>query len=312
MVPGGTTHAWILLLLTMVIWGVTYALTRHAVSYVGVLPGAALRFGLGTIVLMALITIPRRELPRIPAGSGPRLLAGGIVGVALYNILFFAGLALAPSIDAAALMPVAIPISTTALALLVTGERPRPARAAGLAIGVAGAVLFLASATPDAATPHRLLGDLILLAASVVWGGYTLMGRPLMAVAGPLQATAWVVAVGMVVLVVLAIPAATTVDWGSLPPDLWGAILFLGAVSTAGGYSLYYRGVRDVGPTSAALAMLLLPITGSIASIVLLGESISLVQAAGAVTMAIGAVLAILAAPAPASAHRGTASGPVS
>lgn len=299
-------RAYFPLLLTMIVWGVTYALTRNAVRHVGPLPAAMLRFGLGSAVLLAVLAIGDRALPRIPAGSGRRLVAGGLLGVALYNVLFFVGLGLAPSIDAAALMPVAAPIATAGLAFLVLGERLRPARAAGLGLGIAGAAVYLAAAPVSADYPDRLLGDLILLVAAVVWGGYTLMGRPLMGAMGPMRATTWTVVLGSIVLVAIGIPAATGIDWAAQPPDLWLTILFLGAISTGIGYTGYYRGVRDVGPTAAALAMLLLPVTGAAAAIVLLGESIAPAQIAGALVMAAGAFLAIVAAP---PAVPGTAAG---
>ena len=187
-------------------------------------------------------------------------------------------------------------LPAAALAFVISRERPRRARVAGLFLGVCGAALFLASARPDAETPHRLLGDLVLMAAAVVWGMYTIVGRPLMAAGGPMRTTTWVVATGTVVLIALGLPVAagSGIDWAAQPPDLWLAILFLGAISTGIGYSFYYRGIRDLGPTSAALAMLLLPLTGAVASIVLLGESLAPLQVAGSLVMAAGAVIAIL------------------
>jgi hypothetical protein len=299
---GPLARAYLPLLLTMIVWGVTYALTRSVVTHVGPLPAAMLRFALGSVVLLGVLAIGERAVPRIPAGSGRRLVAGGLLGVALYNVLFFVGLGLAPSIDAAALMPVAAPIATAGLAFLLLGERLRPARAAGLGLGIAGAAVYLVAAPVSADYPDRILGDLILIVAAVVWGGYTLMGRPLMATMGPMRATTWTVALGSIVLVAIGIPAALGIDWTAQPPDLWLSILFLGAISTGIGYTGYYRGVRDVGPTAAALAMLLLPVTGAAAAILLLGESIAPLQVAGALLMAVGAFLAIVAAPPPVGA----------
>ncbi|MFO1540051.1 MAG: DMT family transporter [Chloroflexota bacterium] len=305
--PRVPTHlvAWLPLLITMIVWGVTYALTRHAVQNVGAIPAAMLRFGLGSLVLLGALAIADRGVPRVPTGMGRRLIAGGLLGVAFYNVLFFGGLALAPAIDAAALMPVTTPIATAALAFVLTRERPRRARVLGLLLGVCGAALFLASAQPDAETPHRLLGDLVLMAAAVVWGIYTIVGRPLMAAGGPMRTTTWVVATGTVVLIAIGLPVAagSGIDWAAQPADLWLAILFLGAISTGIGYSFYYRGIRDLGPTSAALAMLLLPLTGAVASILLLGESLAPLQVAGSLVMAAGAVIAILAAPSPVPAQ---------
>lgn len=293
------------LVVTMIVWGFTYPLSRIAVGYVGSQPAAALRFGLAAVGLLGALAVADRGRPRIPAGLGPRIALGGLLGIAGYNLLFYAGLAFAPSIDAAALMPVASPVTTVLLAFLLAGERLSRMRALGLLLGVAGCGVFLAASRVDAAHPDRLLGDLLFIGGSVCWGGFTLMGRRVMATVGPMRVMTWSMATGALVLVLAAVPAASTVDWAAQPLELWAISGFLGLVSTAIGYALYYRGVRDAGPTSAAIALLLLPLTGTTGAVILLGEALVPLQVAGAVTMAIGAVLALVVAPARAEAARG-------
>ncbi|MFO1539821.1 MAG: DMT family transporter [Chloroflexota bacterium] len=283
---------------TMIVWGFTYPLSRIAVGYMGAQPAAALRFGLATLALLGALAIADRGRPRIPAGLGPRIALGGMLGIAGYNLLFYVGLTFAPSIDAAALMPVASPVTTVLLAFLLGGERLSRLRAAGLLLGVAGCVLFLAASRVDSAYPQRLLGDLMFIGASACWGTFTLMGRRLMASAGPMRVMTWSMAAGTFILVLAALPAASAVDWQALPVEPWAITLFLGLVSTAIGYALYYRGVRDAGPTSAAIALLLLPLTGTTGAVLLLGEALVPLQVAGAVTLAVAAYLALARAPA--------------
>ena len=63
---------------------------------------------------------------------------------------------------------------------------------------------------------------------------------------------------------------------------------------TAIGYALYYRGVRDVGPTTASIMMFLVPISGATMAVILLGQTLQGGQILGALTMAGGALLAVL------------------
>ena len=72
-------------------------------------PGIA---GIGSTVLLGASAIAERGRPRVPAGMGRRLFIGGLVGVAIYNGIFFFALSLAPAIDGAAIMPVTSPIAT--------------------------------------------------------------------------------------------------------------------------------------------------------------------------------------------------------
>lgn len=297
-VPPVALGATLPLVVTMIVWGFTYPLSRIMVGDVGPQPAAALRFGLASLALLAALAIADRGLPRIPAGLGPRIALGGLFGISVYNLLFYAGLTFAPSIDAAALMPVASPVTTVLLAFVLRGERLSRLRGLGLLLGVAGCGIFLAASRVDAAYPERLLGDLMFIGASVGWGIFTTMGRPLMATAGPMRVMTWAMATGTLVLVLAALPAASTVDWTAVPAETWAITLFLGLVSTAIGYALYYRGVRDAGPTTAAIALLLLPLTGTTGAAFLLGEALVPLQVAGAATMAIGAVLALVVVPA--------------
>lgn len=285
------------LLFTMITWGSAFSFSRLALQHIGPFPAAMLRYGLAAIVLLAATAIAERGVPRIPAGMGRRLFLGGLVGVAIYNGIFFFALSLAPAVDGAAIMPVTSPIATAAMALVVSRERPRPLRLLALAIGVAGAAIYLWSvwsAGPDPAHPYRLVGDLLFLFTASLWGVYTLMGRSLMAAAGPARVTAWTMASGAVILAVVAFPQAIQTDWAAQPLDLWLEIAYLGIVPTALGYALYYRGVRDVGPTTAVVLMFLIPVVGILGATLILGDRIGGLQLLGSATMAAGAFLAIL------------------
>ncbi|MFO1540168.1 MAG: DMT family transporter [Chloroflexota bacterium] len=297
--------AWVPLIATMVSWGLAFSFSRLSLQAIGPGPAAMLRYGLAALVLLGALAVVDRGIPRIPRGMGVRLAVAGIIGVGVYNGLFFLGLSMAPAVDGASIMPVTSPIATAAIALVIARERPGRMRLAALALGVVGAAIYFVSVPVTAAYPDRLLGDLLLFAAAAIWGAYTLMGRPLMAVAGPMRVTTWAMAAGACVFVVAALPSAIEVDWAAQPADVWLWIGYLGIVPTALGYSLYYRGVRDVGPTSAVVVMFLVPIAGIGGAILILGDTIGGLQLLGSATMAVGAVLAVLSTlPARADPHR--------
>jgi len=302
--------AYLPLLFTMVSWGLAFSASRLALQHVGPLPAAMLRYGLAAIVLLGALAVADRGLPRVPRGMGRRLIVGGIVGVGIYNALFFLGLSMAPAIDGAAIMPVTSPIATAAFALLATRERPRPLRLLALAVGVCGGALYLVSVPVTAEYPLRIVGDLLFLFTASLWGVYTLMGRGLMAVAGPMRVTSWTMATGAVLIALIALPDALRTDWAAQPPDFWLEILYLGLIPTALGYSLYYRGVRDVGPTGTVVLMFLIPIMGITGATLILGDRITGMQLAGSATMAVGALLAVLSTSPPrrtaAHSHDGT------
>ena len=282
------------LVLTMVLWGSAFSVSRLAIDDVGRAPAAALRYGLGAIVMLVLLKVTSRGAPSLSRHTWSRFFVAGAIGIALYNALFFVGLSLAPAIDGSSIMPVMSPVFTVTLVMIVARERPSALRVGALALGLGGAMVFLLTGPADAAYPQRVLGDAFYLAAAFCWAIYTLMGRRLMTAAEPFRVSTWAMVFGAILLTVWAAPGLTAIDWPALPTDFWVEIIYLAVLPTALGYALYTRGVRDVGPTSASIMMFLVPISGAILAYVLLGQSLEGLQIVGALTMAFGALLAVL------------------
>ncbi|MBI0383757.1 DMT family transporter, partial [Streptomyces albiflaviniger] len=225
-----------------------------------------------------------------------------------YNGFFFWGLSLAPSLDAGIVIPVLSPVLTSAF-LLVTGrERASGGRLAGLALGLAGAVVFFFGAGGSAhGGTTRLTGDLLYLLSAVCWAAYTLIGPRVLAGIDPLRATTYATCAGAVLLSALAAPDLGEVRWDGLPAGLWLNVVFLAIGPAAVANLLYYRGVGAVGPASASLMMFMVPVVNTVCSMVFLGESFGALQALGALVLLSGAVLAVTRGRVPARPRARTA-----
>ena len=69
-------------------------------------------------------------------------------------------------------------------------------------------------------------------------------------------------------------------------------MLYLGVVPTATAYALYFRGLRSVGASVAALVALLEPLTAAVLGAVVLDERLGVAGVAGAVLVAAAVVVA--------------------
>jgi drug/metabolite transporter (DMT)-like permease len=285
------------LVLTMVLWGSAFSVSSLALKHVGPQPAAALRYSIAAVAMLAWLRFGRGSSEPVEPLTRRQwgwFALAGLIGIAIYNGLFFFGLSLAPAIDGSSIMPVMSPVFTAVLASVVARERPGPLRLGALALGLGGAVIFLFSGSVTAEYPQRLLGDAIFLAAAFCWAVYTLMGRRLMGMAEPFRVSAWAMTFGGLFLTLWAAPELLTTDWTAVAPDFWLEILYLALLPTAIGYALYYGGVRDVGPTTASIMMFLVPISGASMAVLLLGQTLGPAQLVGALTMAAGALLAVL------------------
>jgi DME family drug/metabolite transporter len=63
-----------------------------------------------------------------------------------------------------------------------------------------------------------------------------------------------------------------------------------GLISTAMAYTLYFRGLADVGPGTAAVLALLEPLTGAILAAAILGERLSPTGLLGAALLTVALV----------------------
>ena len=163
--PHGRVYAG--LVLTMFFWGSAFATSKMLVLEVPPEVGAVLRFGFGSLLMMAILF--RRSAKPIPARADwGRLAVVALVGVTGFNTLFFRGLSLAPASDAGMIIPTMSPVFTAMAGMLFLGEGVRFGRIAGLTVSLAGAVLFFwAVIAHPAGQGGRVWGDAALVGAAM-------------------------------------------------------------------------------------------------------------------------------------------------
>jgi drug/metabolite transporter (DMT)-like permease len=264
------------------IWGGAYALLRFATPAFGPLALAALRLAIAALVLVALAG-PRRLL-RAPLA---RLLFLGVVNTAAPLVLFsFATLSITAGL--AALLNATTPMFGAVIAYSWLGDRLTPLRILGVAVGFAGVASLVGSSVGIHASGAPL-GILAGLAASASYGfaaNYTkrfLLGvEPLLMAAGSVCAAALLLAPLGVMFHPARNPAAAA----------WLAMLGLALVCTAGGYVLFFRLLKSVGPVRSISATFLIPVFGIFWGAVFLDERVTAAMLAGCAVVLFGTALA--------------------
>jgi drug/metabolite transporter (DMT)-like permease len=275
------------LIVAAALWGSASASSKLAVAAVPPLVAAGIRFTVGAVVLLAVT----RLFAPAKGGNWRAAAIAGVVGVFIYNAFYFWALTFAPSVDGSVIVPAMSAILTCAMTSYSVRSKPSRVRLCGLATGLAGGIAFVAGSSASAGDA-RLLGDVIFLGCAVIWTAYTLLGQRITVSSSPLQASAHSMAAGAVPLVLLAAPGARDVSWPVVPLFFWINMLYLVAGPTVAASLLYYQSIRRVGADTVALSMFMVPVFGAICSTLLLQESMSAIQAAGAVAMLAGAIAA--------------------
>ncbi|SCF35593.1 Permease of the drug/metabolite transporter (DMT) superfamily [Micromonospora echinospora] len=290
---GVSVDAHLYLLTTMALFGSAFASSKVVVGHLPHQVAAVLRFGGGAVILLLItLAISRRGTGTFSWRDALRAGAVGLLGVFGYNVFFFWGLSLAPSIDGSVIVPVLSPVITTAVMLVVSRERPSSSRLTGLLLGLGGAVVFFLGAGV-AIDSRRLTGDLVYLAGAVAWAAYSITSKRVLNRMDPLRATTSGTVVGALALAVFAAPSVGDADWSAVPGHVWVNVVYLAVGPTAVAYLFYYRGLRAVSPTTATVMMFSSPLFGITCSVAFLGESFHALQVVGALIMLVGALLAV-------------------
>lgn len=264
--------AYVLLLMTMLFWGGNAVAGKLAVGEVSPM---FLNLSRWAIAFAILYFLGRKQLRAdwpLLASRLPLLAVLGTLGFSLFNVALYSALTFTSAINAS-IEQAGIPMLIFMLNFLLFRIPAGPGQIAGFGMSVVGVAL-----TASHGEPARLLdldvnvGDAIMIVAVLVYAIYTvgLRRRP-----NVHWMSLMIVMVGAAA--VSAIPFAAieaAMGFGKLPGAGGLAIVGYTVVFPSILAQIFYiRGVELIGANRAGLFINLVPIFGTLLSIVLLGES---------------------------------------
>ena len=268
------------------VWGLNFVFIRLALTDFPPLLLAALRF--------ALAALPVLFLPKPPVSWGRLIAIGGTLFAGQFALLFPAMAVGMP----AGLASIALQVQafiTIAIAAAVLGERPSRRQIAGAVVAFAGLVLIGATVGANGVT---LAGFLLLVGAATCWASGNVMLRGVGAV-DMLPLISWLSLVPILPLFALSLavegPARIAeglagATWLSL-----GSLIYIAVVSTIFGYAAWGHLLKLYPAATAAPFSLLVPVSGTLSSALILGETFGPLRLAGMVLILAG--LGILVMP---------------
>jgi drug/metabolite transporter (DMT)-like permease len=278
-------------LLAIVFWGVSFVATKAVVAEISPTTLIFSRAGLGWLLLGAILAA--RKQPVLPPRDalGPLALMG-FVGVALHQLLQAYALRLTSAVSTGWLVGL-IPVWSALLAAVLLRERFGPRKIAGLVVGFAGAVLVVTHGDFGAGllSLPSTRGDLLVLASTLNWAVYSVMGHATIRRLGPTRATAGAMLMGWLMLAPVFVASAGWSDYARLSPSGWGALLFLGLAASGLGYLFWYGALERVETSRVAALLYLEPLVTLAAAVVLIGEPVGLATVVGGLTVMGGVVL---------------------
>lgn len=277
------------------IWGSSFVFIRVVAAPLGAVWTATGRVLIAGVVLVAWLAATTRVSQARERWRDYLFL--GVVGSALPFVLYaFAALTLPASYMV--IVNAMTPLFAALLSAVWLGERLGAIKLAGIALGIGGVALVsragaLALEGPVLVAIAACVGATLAYAISGVWVKRFAADLP------PLSIAAWSqLSAGIVLL-----PAAA-----SMPPPgpvtlvVTANLVALALLCSALAYLLYFRLIRDLGPTRALTVTFLMPAFGMLFGASFLGESITLPMLGGAALILLGTFAVLRPARQPASA----------
>jgi drug/metabolite transporter (DMT)-like permease len=251
----------------------------------------AVRFALAAALFWALIVAAgaAREVRALRGGDVGAGLALGAGGYTVQAGCYFAAL---ERIDASllSLLVYTFPAIVAVAAVALGRERMDGRRLAALGLASGGIALVVAGAGTGAIDP---LGAALGLGAAVVYSAYILVSD---GIAGrvPPRLLAALVCTGAAVPLTAGSALLGELRPGALTVAGWGWLACLAAVSTVAAISLFFAGLRRVGPTTASILATVEPLVTMLLAFLVFAETLRAVQLVGG-ALVLAAVIALQA-----------------
>ena len=288
--------AYILLILTSIIWGGTWPLGRWLVSEdVGgaTIPPfmiAVIRYFLAVICFFLILRVKEGTLNWQFAKEHWKILAlMGMLSVTIYQAGFLIGEIFTSASDAS------IMVATNAVWVVILSssflkvERFTWRKMVGSLLAFI-AVIIVVGFSPNVNVSNRILGDIMILLAALAYAFYTVISRFFLNKTlentesyqpSSIWIMTWVSLFGFLITTPIAliispeflIPAT----YLTIPSRVWVGISYLAFLSTIGGYTFYLEGVKRLNASRAAIFQTLVPLFGVLFSALFLQEEFDVI-----------------------------------
>jgi len=277
-----------MLLATVTIWAFNFTVTKYAFEN-GFKPLAysSIRFTLAGL-LFALLTYGREHSFRLERRHLVLLLGAAFVGIYLNQLSFVYAIDLT-SASTTGLIFGTLPIVTALFAFVFGIERLSRRLWFASAISFVGVALVAVGG--EAGFAADLLGNLLAFVAAATWGLYSVAIVPLLRHYSPYRISAIALLAGAVPALLTALPQLLDQDW-DLAPLVWAAFAFAVVGPLVVTNVLWFTAIDRVGPSRATLVANLQPFLAALFAVVLLSETMTVVQVVGGATIALSLVLA--------------------
>ena len=268
---------------TILFWSLAYVLTRMALQYFTAFSLGFLRYATASLALLVIILVKHIKAPKMI--DIPWFILSGLSGFFLYMITFNKGCETVTAATSSVIIAT-VPVLTAVFARIISQERMRGIQWGATAIEFLG-VIVLTVLGKSISIGH---GIVWLLLAAVALSAYNLLQRKLTRTYSGMQASAYSIFVGTVMLAVFMPDAVEQAQ--NAPPVQLLYIGILGVFSSAVAYVTWAQAMKKAASTSSVSNyMFITPFLTTLLGFLLAGERPDFPTVAGGAVIMFGLML---------------------
>lgn len=288
MAPKQQNKTYLLLSLATIFWGIQPLCIKILVSSWTPSALTAVRYLFISMILFLIMYIKEKHAKFIPPKNCiiPLILMG-LTGIAINNVSQFTGLKFS-TITNCTLIAATGPAITALVAAIWIHERLNPLQWGGIIISFIGVLFLITKGSIDILINFSFNpGDILFFTCQFVWAIYSIIGLKVMKYLSALAVTAWSGILGAIEVAIFAL-CTDQLNYVNLDTIGWSSFAFVVICGGVGSMLFWNIGVKNAGPSMAAVFSNLTPIFGMLCGAIFLSEEIGVMQISGALAIFVG------------------------
>ncbi|MHA2226845.1 MAG: DMT family transporter [Candidatus Hodarchaeales archaeon] len=278
--------SYLLLVIATIGWGASWPIAKILVSLAPPFTIGFFRFLVAVFCFLPIWMIYYRPL-HYSWKTVKFFILMGLTGIFGYGVFFFTGLNYTTAAQGAIIAGVN-PLTVSIVAHLMFKEKLQQSwQYFGFVVSFVGIFFVIGIQSVLEFRLDYLIGNILILFAMGCWGLYTGLSKKSMEDNSPFEVTAGAIFCGMILFAFGAVFEGFWALAAMTSVTFWVGIILLGVVVTFISFSFYSIAINDLGATRSSIFINLVPVFGTIFSVIFLHEEIY-------VTFIIGLLLVIL------------------
>lgn len=261
--------------IAMIAVGSSFVVGKRILESFPVYLASGLRYGMAAILLLVILYVKEKKMPKIEKKDIFLLFLLALTGVFGFSVLLLYGLQYTSAVESGIITSTS-PMVISLISFFFLKEKLTRRQWYGVLLAVCGiSAIHLLSGEVHDIVPgvSRWAGDLLILGAVIGEALFTIFGKVLSKRLSALAISTFATAAGFVMFLPFAVYEAITFDFSQPTFSDWMYIVYYALAVTVIGFVLWYYGVSKVPASTSAVFTGVIAVSSLLLSYVFLNEA---------------------------------------